>query len=45
MNLRIAVEELLTPDSVRQENASVYVAFCRRLHDYPAGQRDESQAC
>jgi hypothetical protein len=30
MNVRIAVEELVTPDSIREENASIYVALCRR---------------
>ncbi len=38
MNLRIAAEELLTPDVVRQENASVYVAFCRRSCDSQTGE-------
>jgi len=36
MNIRIAIEEWLTPEWVRQQNASVYVAFCRRS-DEPVG--------
>ena len=30
MNVRIAVEEMVTPDAIREENASIYVALCRR---------------
>lgn len=30
MNVRIAVEEIVTPDAIREENASIYVALCRR---------------
>ena len=30
MNMRIAVEEFVTPDAIREENASIYVALCRR---------------
>jgi hypothetical protein len=30
MNVRIAVEEFVTPESIREANASIYVALCRR---------------
>ncbi len=30
MNLRMALEEMVTPDSIRQENASTFVVLCRR---------------
>ena len=30
MNLRIAVEDAITPESVRQDNACIYVALCKR---------------
>ena len=39
MNLRIAVEELATPESIRFDNASIYVAFCRRRAPTAAGAR------
>ena len=29
MNLRIAVEELVTPETIRFENASIYVVLCK----------------
>jgi hypothetical protein len=30
MNARMVVEEMLTPESIRFENASIFVVFCRR---------------
>jgi SAM-dependent methyltransferase len=30
MNLRMAVEDAITPAAIRDDNASIYVAFCRR---------------
>jgi SAM-dependent methyltransferase len=30
MNVRMAVEELVTPDAIRQDNACIYVVFCTR---------------
>ncbi len=30
MNVRMILEELLTPDSIRNNNACVYVTLCRK---------------
>lgn len=30
MNLRMVIEDRITPESVRQENACIYVALCKR---------------
>jgi ubiquinone/menaquinone biosynthesis C-methylase UbiE len=36
MNLRMVIEDALTPDSIRQTNASVYVTLSRRASEEPA---------
>jgi len=30
MNIRMAVEDAITPDAIREDNACIYVAWCRK---------------
>jgi len=36
-NLKMTVEELITPASIRDDNASIYVVLCRRRESFVAG--------